>query len=113
MTVFHGSNVPCITDSKPVYKARDNNTERFDQAKWSLGKITNFGHIEESKSHKTPDVITFSIAAELLEHTKNTQGAQTWMTAGMMFTKQKLWIGQTAVTVGTPTNAVRNLTSFK
>ena len=92
--------------------ARDNDTKRADQSKWDLGKITNFGIFTESTTYPTPDVVSFGIVMEVLEHPLNTGGATALLTAGMSFTDKKLWLGQNSITIASSSSAVCTVSRF-
>lgn len=98
---YSGVNNPCpALELFPVYGNRLNITGvANDYAIWNLGKITNSG-VQSTSLDPQANLIEITIIAQVpLNHSDNVVGATPWITVGINYAPNKLWLGQQAITI--------------
>jgi hypothetical protein len=90
-----GWNVPCVLPDKPVYSSRVKDSN-MDRAVIHLGHLTNHAVLSTNKSAST---ITVCLYTTILTHIKNVKDAKMYVTAGVIVSGTKLWVGGKEVTV--------------
>ena len=65
---------------------------------WKIGRIRNFAHRAVAYD---PDAnkVKIQVVAQALNHSLNGVGEKVWMTVGMKFEDDRLWVGQNAVII--------------
>jgi hypothetical protein len=99
--LYSGVNNPCPgLEILPVYGNRRNiSGVANDYVTWNLGKITNSG-IQSTSVDPLANTITIAIFTQVpLNHTDNIVGAKPWITVGITYMPNKLWVGQQAITI--------------
>ncbi|KAL3853681.1 hypothetical protein ACJMK2_017204 [Sinanodonta woodiana] len=88
-----GKNIPCMApewiNSKVAYYSNFSDGIN-DRAVFGIGDICNMEQVSDSQG----DLATFELYLKVNDHPNLTDNTQKWITAGVMYSTTKMWVGQ-------------------